>query len=130
MRQFYATVLIYPEHDYIAFMLHGLSELMSYDCLQELLRVDTLDWKLHEIVYEDALPPHHSRARDTFPTDQEIRTLFMEPFTDGSLRTPDRLRPEAYILHMAIRKTVVPHGGCWYFLMHTEIIRKRTELPL
>ena len=35
----------------------------------------------------------------------------MEPFIDGSLRTPDRLRPEAYVLHMALRKTVLPHGG-------------------
>ena len=35
----------------------------------------------------------------------------MEPFADGSLRTLDRLRPEAYVLHMAIRKTVLPHVG-------------------
>ena len=35
----------------------------------------------------------------------------MEPFIDGSLRTPDRLRPEAYVLHMALRKTVLPRGG-------------------
>ena len=35
----------------------------------------------------------------------------MEPFADGSLCTPDRLCPEAYILHMALRKTVLPHGG-------------------
>ena len=35
----------------------------------------------------------------------------MEPFIDGSLRTPDRLCLEAYILHMALRKTVLPHGG-------------------
>ena len=35
----------------------------------------------------------------------------MEPFIDGSLHTPDRLRPEAYVLHMALRKTVLPHSG-------------------
>ena len=84
---------------------------MSYDRLQHLLGVDTSDRKLHEIVYGDALPPRRSRAGGTFPTDQEIRPLFMEPFTDGSLRTVDRLRPEAYVLHMALRKIVLPHGG-------------------
>ena len=35
----------------------------------------------------------------------------MEPFTDGSLHTPDKLRPKAYVLRMALRKTVLPHGG-------------------
>ena len=67
--------------------------------------------KLHEIVYGDALPPRRSRAGGTFPIDQEIQLLFMEPFTDDSLHTPNRLCPEAYVLHMALRKTVLPHGG-------------------
>ena len=35
----------------------------------------------------------------------------MEPFVDGSLRTLDRLHPEAYVLQMALRKTVLPRGG-------------------
>ena len=102
---------IHLEHDFIAFMLDGWLERMSYNRLQQLLRVDTSDRKLHEIVYGDALPPHHSRAGGTFPIDQEIGPLFMEPFTNGSLHTPDRLCPEAYILHMALRKIVLPHGG-------------------
>ena len=102
---------IHLEHDLIGFMLDGWPERMSYNHLQQLLRVDTSDMKLHQIVYGDALPPHRSRARGTFPTDQEIQPLFMEPFTDGSLRTPDRLRPKAYVLHMAVRKIVLPHGG-------------------
>ena len=84
---------IHLEHDFIAFMLDDRLERMSYNRLQQLLGVDTLDRKLHQIVYGDALPPHRSRARGTFPTDQEIQPLFMEPFADGSLRTPDRLRP-------------------------------------
>ena len=35
----------------------------------------------------------------------------MEPFADGSLCTPDRLCLEGYVLHMALRKTVLPCGG-------------------
>ena len=35
----------------------------------------------------------------------------MEPFVDGSLCTSDRLCLEAYVLHMALRKTVLPRGG-------------------
>jgi hypothetical protein len=37
-------------------------------------------------------------------------------------------------LGLEIIMTTIPDNGtrnaCWYFLMHTEIIRKRTELPL
>ena len=35
----------------------------------------------------------------------------MEPFANGSLRTPDRLCPAAYVLHMYLRKIVRPRGG-------------------
>ena len=84
---------IHLEHDFIAFMLNGRLEGMSYNRLQQLLMINTLDRKLHQIVYGDALPPRRSRAGGTFSTDQEIWPLFMEPFTDGSLCTPDRLRP-------------------------------------
>ena len=102
---------IHPEHDFFGFMLDGRPERLYYNCLQQLLGVDTLDWKLHQIVYRDALPPCCSRARSTFPIDQEIRPLFMEPFADGSLRTLDRLCLEVYVLHMALRKIVLPCGG-------------------
>ena len=111
VRQFYTIVWIHPEHDFIDFMLDGWPERMSYNRLQQLLGVDTLDRKLHQIVYGDALPPRRSRAGGTFPIDQKIRTLFMEPFTNCSLRTLDKVLLEAYILHMALRKTVLSQGG-------------------
>ena len=69
VRQFYATVWIHPEHDFIGFMLDGWPERLYYNHLQELLGVDTSNRKLHQIVYGDALPPCHSRAGDTFPID-------------------------------------------------------------
>ena len=69
MRQFYAIVWIHPEHDFIGFMLDGWLERLYYNRLQQLLGFDTLDRKLHQIVYGDALPPRRSRARDTFPID-------------------------------------------------------------
>ena len=111
VRQFYAIVWIHPKHDFICFMLDGRPEQLYYNRLQQLLRVDTSNRKLHQIVYEDALPPHRRRAGGTFPTDQEIRLLFMEPFADGSLLTPNRPRPKAYVLHMALRKIVLPRGS-------------------
>jgi hypothetical protein len=77
-------VWIHPEHDFIAFMLDGWPERMSYNRLQQLLRVDTSDRKLHQIVYRDTLPSHRSMAGGTFPIDQKIQPLFMESFTDGS----------------------------------------------
>jgi hypothetical protein len=111
VRQFYATLWIHLEHDFIGLILDGRPERLYYNHLQQLLGVDSSDRKLHQIVYRDALPPRRSRAGGTFPTDQEIWPLFMEPFTNGSLHTPDRLRLEAYVLYMALRKTVLPSGG-------------------
>ena len=35
----------------------------------------------------------------------------MEPFANGSLHTLDRLCLEAYVLHMALGKTILPRGG-------------------
>jgi len=67
VRQFYATMWIHPEHDFIAFMLDGRPERLYYNRLQQLLGVYTSDRKLHQIVYRDALPPRRSRARGTFP---------------------------------------------------------------
>ena len=110
MGQFYAKVWIHLEHDFIAFMLDGRLEQMSYSRLQQLLGVDTSDRKLHQIVYGDALPLCHSRAGGTFPTDLEIATL-LGALTDGSLCRSDRLCLEVYVLHMALRKTILPHGG-------------------
>jgi hypothetical protein len=111
VRQFYATIWIHPKHQFISFMLDEKPERMSRKCLQEVLGVGTSDRKLHQIVYGDALPPRRSKAGGTFPTDEQIRPLFREPFADGSLRTLDRLCPEVYILHLALRKTVLPRGG-------------------
>ena len=111
MHQFYVIVWIHPELDFIGFMLDGWPERLYYNHLQQLLGVDTLDRKLHQIVYKDALPPRHSRARGTFPIDQETWPLFMEPFADGSLRTLGKLHLEAYVLHMALRKMVLLRGG-------------------
>jgi hypothetical protein len=103
-------VWIHPEHDFIGFMLDERLERMSHKLLQEVLGVATSDRKLHQIVYGDA-PPCCSRAASTFPMDEQIRSLFRDPFIDGSLCTPDRLCPGVYILHMALRKAVMPRGG-------------------
>ena len=60
---------IHPEHEFIGFMLDGRLERLYYNRLQQLLGVDTLDRKLHQIVYGGALPPRHSRVGGTFPID-------------------------------------------------------------
>ena len=75
------------------------------------LGVVTSDRKLHQIVYVDVDPPRRGRAGGTFPIDQQIHPLFRQPFTDRSLRTPDRLQPKVQVLHMAMRKTILPSGG-------------------
>jgi hypothetical protein len=44
----------------------------------------------------------------------EARSLHRQvkqPFTDGSLYTPDHLLPKVYVLHIALYKTTLPIGG-------------------
>jgi len=57
--------------------------------MKTILGVAESDRRLYEIVYGDMDPPRHGRAGGTFPTDQQIRLLFRQPFADGSLCTPD-----------------------------------------
>ena len=66
MHQFYAIVWIHPKHDFIGFMFHDRVERLYYDRVKELLGVDTSDKRLHQIVYEDALPLCHSRVEVLF----------------------------------------------------------------
>jgi hypothetical protein len=41
------------------------------------------------------------------PSDEEINFLFLQPFLPGTPRTPDRLTREAYVVHYALRSSVL-----------------------
>jgi hypothetical protein len=45
------------------------------------------------------------------PTHKEIYILFCQPFPVSYQRAPDLLIDEAYAIHMALRKTLLPRSG-------------------
>jgi hypothetical protein len=45
------------------------------------------------------------------PSDDEISFLFLQPFLPGTPRTPDRLTCEAYVVHYALRRSVLYRMG-------------------
>jgi hypothetical protein len=45
------------------------------------------------------------------PFDDEVSFLFQQPFLPGTPRTPDRLTREAYVVHYALRRSVLYRMG-------------------
>jgi hypothetical protein len=79
--------------------------------LAEILGVDLVDVSLHAAVYGDADPPRRALVGRIAPTHEEISILFCQPFPVSYQRAPDLLIDEAYAIHMALRKTLLPWSG-------------------
>jgi hypothetical protein len=56
---------------------------------------------LHSLAYGDAEAPRRAHKAIFLP-EEEVRILFTKPFLPGTPRTPDRLTPIAYTIHMAL----------------------------
>jgi hypothetical protein len=63
---------------------------------------------LHTAVYRDVDPPRRALVGGIAPTHEEISILFRQPFPISYQRAPDLLTDEAYAIHMALRKTLLP----------------------
>ncbi|CAO2192892.1 unnamed protein product [Urochloa humidicola] len=116
IRDFYATAWMSPDRSEIQFMFEGnLHRLYKYgkDGMLRVLGLEEVTTKsLHNIVYSDG----KCRSRRTlvggnFPTDEQIRHLFQQPFLDGSERHPERLTLEAQVIHNALRRSLLPRAG-------------------
>jgi hypothetical protein len=78
--------------------------------MAELLRVDLHDDSIHYLAYPDIEPPRCAHS-PILPTDEEISFLFQQPFLPGIARTPDRLIREAYVVHYALRRSILYRMG-------------------
>jgi hypothetical protein len=79
--------------------------------LAEVLGLDLVGILLHATVYGDADPPHRALVGGIAPTHEEISILFCQSFPVSYQRAPDLLTSEAYAIHMALRKTLLPRSG-------------------
>jgi hypothetical protein len=105
---FYITVWVGREHYMIWFMFGGQPYRLTRAQLVEILGVDLVDVSLHAAVYGDADPPRRALVGGIVPTHEEISVLFRQPFPVSYQRAPDLLIDEAYAIHMALRKTLLP----------------------
>jgi hypothetical protein len=72
--------------------------------------VDLHNDSIHYLVYPDVEPPHCAHS-PVLPSDDEISFLFQPLFLPGTPRTPDRLIRESYVVHYALRRSVLYRMG-------------------
>jgi len=76
-----------------------------------ILGVDLVDVSLHERVYGDADPPRRALIGGIAPSHEAISRCFRQPFPASYARVPSLLTAEAYTVHMALRRTLLPRSG-------------------
>ena len=110
VREFYATLWIDPGHRFIHFSFRGRDyRLMSFR-VREILRIPESPIRLHEVFYGQTEPPRCPHGSLVPPIDL-VRPCFIEPFGEGSSRTPRDLTPIAQLLDAIMRRTLLPRMG-------------------
>jgi hypothetical protein len=110
VRVFNATVYVDADRVAIRFMFMGQQQRLTREGIAELLQVDLHDDSIHYQAYPNVEPPRRAHS-PILPTDEEISFLFQRPFVPGTPRTPDRLIREAYVVHYAVRRSVLYRMG-------------------
>ena len=111
VRVFYATAWIAPERRAVHFMFGGQVFGLSRATIAGILGVDLVDVSLHERVYGDVDPPRRAMIGGIGPSHEVISQCFRQPFPASYARVPSLLTPEAYAVHMALRRTLLPRSG-------------------
>ena len=107
---FYATAWIAPEHRAIHFMFGGQDFGLSKATIAGILGVDLVDVSLHKRVYGDSDAPRRAMIGGIAPSHGVISQCFRQPFPASYARVPSLLTPEAYTVHMALRRTLLPRS--------------------
>ena len=111
VRVFYATAWIAPERRAVHFMFGGQVFGLTRAKIAGILGVDLVDVSLHERVYGDADPPRRALIGGISPSHEAISRCFRQPFPATYARVPCLLTAEAYTVHMALRRTMLPRSG-------------------
>ena len=111
VRVFYAMAWIAPERRAVHFVFGGQVFGLSRATIAGILGVDLVDVSLHEMVYGDADPPRRAMIGGIAPSHEAISQCFRQPFPASYARVPSLLTPEAYAVHMALRRTLLPRSG-------------------
>ena len=110
VRQFYASLWIDPQHNYIHFAFRGRDYQLMSTRLREILWLQEQPVRLHEVCYGQTAPLRRPHGGMVPPTDL-VRHCFIEPFGEGSSRTPSDLTRTARVLDAIMRRTLLPRMG-------------------
>ena len=109
VRVFYATLFVGEDRKYIVFMFNKKQYRLNRQSLARYLGVtlsETEPYSLHFHTYGDADPPCRSKE-PMFPSEEDVSVLFQPPFLPGTPRVPSRLTPVAYVLHFALKRSLL-----------------------
>ena len=109
VREFYSSLWIDPRHRFIHFAFRDHDYRLQSSRFREILKISESRSRLHEVCYGQTEPPRHPHGSLVPPTNL-VRVCFIEPFGEGSSRTPHDLTPIAWLLD-AIMRTLLPRMG-------------------
>ena len=76
-------------------------------------------YSLHFHTYGDTDPPR--RLKETmFPSDEDVSILFQQLFLPGTPRVPSRLTPVPYVIHFALKRSLLFRIGYSEGLPHSS----------
>ena len=110
VREFYSSLWIDSRHRFIHFAFRGRDYRLQSSRVREILRILESPIHLHEVCYGQIEPPKHPHDGLVPPTDL-VRPCFIEPFGEGSSRTPHDLTPTAQLLDAVMRRTLLLRMG-------------------
>ena len=108
VRVFYATLFVGEDRKHIMFMFNKKMWQLNRQSLARYLGVTLSDepYSLHFHNYGDADPPRRSK-KPMFPSDEDVSFLFQQLFLPGTPRVPSRLTPVAYMIHFALKRSLL-----------------------
>ena len=112
VRVFYATLFVGEDRKYIMFMFNKKQYRLNRQSLARYLGVTLPEepYSLHFHTYDDVDPPCRSKE-PMFPSDEDVSVLFEPPFLPGTPRVPSRLTPVAYMIHFALKRSLLLRIG-------------------
>ena len=88
--------------------------------VREILKLQESPIRLHEVCYGHTEPPRRPHDSLVPPIDL-VCHCFVEPFGEGSSRTPSDLTPTTRVLDTIMRKTLLPRMGYCEGLTHIQL---------
>ena len=110
VHEFYSSLWIDPRHRFIHFAFRGHDYRLQSSRVREILKIPESPIRLHEVCYGQTEPPRRPHNSLVPPTDL-VRPCFIEPFSEGSSRTPRDLTPIARLLDAIMRRTLLLRMG-------------------